>query len=69
MEDLFNSAINHLEQLVSFDTSNPPRAISESLKKQRFYSIFRYPSDSGLEARAALGDSGRSWAASWGMGS
>ena len=30
MEDLFNSAINHLEQLVSFDTSNPPRAISES---------------------------------------
>ena len=28
--DLFNSAINHLEQLVSFDTSNPPRAISES---------------------------------------
>ena len=30
MEDPFNSAINHLEQLVSFDTSNPPRAISES---------------------------------------
>ena len=30
MEDLFNSAINHLEQLVSFDTSNPPRVISES---------------------------------------
>ena len=30
MEDLFNSAINHLEQLVSFDTSNPPREISES---------------------------------------
>ena len=30
MQDLFNSAINHLKQLVSFDTSNPPRAISES---------------------------------------